>query len=154
LSQEGRHGAATLRDRPDGDPLEPVVPEEEFMRARYALPMPMLLLACATPVQADKVTVLSTAVAGCEVRATKVPGGLRLEAIVSGQGGNSGEYQFEVRKSAGGSSSTTAQGGTFEVGAGQETILSEVTLSGAGTPVAELSVEWANGETCAARYPA
>ena len=123
------------------------------MRTRYALPMPMLLLAYATPVQADKLTVLSAAVAGCEVRATKVPGGLRLEAIVSAQGGSSGEYQFEVRTSGGGSSSTTAQDGTFEVGAGQETILSEVTLSGAGTPVAELSVEWVNGETCTARYP-
>ena len=64
----------------------------------------------------------------CEIRSTDIRGGVRLEAIVIGRAGGSGEYQFVVAKSGGGGTSNISQGGEFEIRAGEETVVGEVTL--------------------------
>lgn len=117
------------------------------MKARYVVPVKACLLAFAPPAEAD-------AGISCLVRATELSGAVHLEAVVSGKTALAGEYQFEVRKSGGGGSANISQGGTFESGPGQQTVLSEVTLGGGGHATAELSITRTGRKTCTARYPA
>ena len=112
----------------------------------------LFMLTVAVPVQGE-IMGSSTADLRCLVRATKTSGGVRLEAVASGDTSTSGEYEFDVRKSGGGNTSATSQGGTFEIGADEDAILSDVTLGGAGTVTAELKIKWESGGTCQARYP-
>ena len=92
----------------------------------------------------------------CEIRSTDIRGGIRLEAVVVGRGGASGEYEFVVAKSGSGGTSNVSQGGDFEIGAGKEAIVGEVTLgSGEKAKVkARLTVSSANGKSaCQDSYP-
>ena len=92
----------------------------------------------------------------CEIRSTDIRGGVRLQAIVAGRGGASGEYEFLVAKSGGGGTSNVSQGGDFDISAGNETVVGEVTLgSGEKAKVkASLTVTSANGKTaCEDSYP-
>ncbi|MBA3518500.1 MAG: hypothetical protein H0T75_12865 [Rhizobiales bacterium] len=118
----------------------------------YILPAALLLMAAAVPLVGQKMTA-QAAERGCEVRATKTAGGVSLQAVAFSDSAGSGEYELIVEKSGGGGSSNTSQGGDFEVGSGGESVLSEVTLSGGGSAVAELTVTWSGGGTCKARYP-
>ena len=92
----------------------------------------------------------------CEIRSTPTPGGVRLEAIVMSSVGVSGEYDLIVAKSGGGGTSNISQGGDFEVGPGEETLLGEVTL-GAGEQThvtADLTVTSTDGTlSCADQHP-
>ena len=119
----------------------------------YLLPAALFLMATAVPVIGQKMTAQAAPERSCEVRATKVAGGIRLQAVAFSSSASSGEYELTVDKSGGGGSSNTSQGGDFEVGSGGESVLSEVTLSGGGSAVAELTVTWSGGGTCKARYP-
>ncbi len=92
----------------------------------------------------------------CEIRSTDIRGGVRLEAIVAGRGGASGEYEFVVAKSGGGGTSNVSQGGEFDISAGNETVVGEVTLGSAekAKVKASLTVTSANGKTaCEDSYP-
>lgn len=119
----------------------------------YLLPAALFLMAAAVPVIGQKMTAEAAPERSCEVRATKVSGGVRLQAVAFSGNAGSGEYELTVDKSGGGGSSNTSQGGDFEVGSGGESVLSEVTLSGGGSAVARLTVSWSGGGTCKARYP-
>lgn len=92
----------------------------------------------------------------CEIRSTDIRGGVRLEAVVVGHGRASGEYEFVVAKSGSGGTSNVSQGGDFEVDAGRETVVGEVTLgSGEKARVrARLTVTSANGRnSCEDSFP-
>ena len=92
----------------------------------------------------------------CEIRSTDIRGGVRLQAIVAGRGGASGEYEFVVAKSGGGGTSNVSQGGEFDISAGNETVVGEVTLGSAekAKVKASLTVTSANGKTaCEDSYP-
>ena len=92
----------------------------------------------------------------CEIRSTDIRGGVRLEAIVIGRAGGMGEYEFVVAKSGGGGTSNISQGGEFQIGAGKETVVGEVTLgSGERAKVkAHLTVNAASGKTsCEDTFP-
>lgn len=92
----------------------------------------------------------------CEIRSTDIRGGVKLEALVLGRRGASGEYEFVVAKSGSGGTSNVSQGGEFEIGAGKETVVGEVTLgSGEKAKVkARLTVNTASGKTsCEDRFP-
>ncbi len=92
----------------------------------------------------------------CEIRSTDIRGGVRLEALVLGRRGASGEYEFVVAKSGSGGTSNVSQGGDFEVGPGKETVVGEVTLgSGEKAKVkARLTVNSASGKTtCEDHFP-
>ena len=92
----------------------------------------------------------------CEIRSTDIRGGIRLEAIVIGRAGGSGEYEFVVAKSSGGGTSNISQGGEFDIGAGKETVVGEVTLgSGEKAKVqARLTVGSASGKpVCQDTFP-
>jgi hypothetical protein len=124
------------------------------MKAQRILGLLLFMLTLAAPVQGEMSELMGSSAADfrCHVRATKASGGVRLEAVVSGETSTSGEYEFEVRKSGGGNTSATSQGGTFEID-NEEAILGEVTLGGGGTSTAELKIRWESGGTCEARYP-
>ena len=92
----------------------------------------------------------------CEIRSTDIRGGVRLEAIVAGRGGASGEYEFVVAKSGGGGTSNVSQGGDFDISAGNETVVGEVSLGSGekGKVKARLTVSSANGQiACEDSYP-
>jgi hypothetical protein len=92
----------------------------------------------------------------CEIRSTDIRGGVRLEAVVVGRGGASGEYEFVVAKSGSGGTSNVSQGGDFEIGAGKEAVVGEVTLGSAekAKVKARLTVSSASGKNaCEYSYP-
>jgi hypothetical protein len=90
----------------------------------------------------------------CEVRATKVSGGILLEALASAGAEIAGEYEFIISKTGPGGSSDVSQGGEFEVGPGREALLGEVTLGSEGGSVeAVLTVRTPDGASCESRFP-
>lgn len=60
----------------------------------------------------------------CEIRASEVPGGLRLESVVYGAPGASGVYQLSLERSGSGGSSNVSQGGDFEIDGAGEAVVS------------------------------
>ena len=109
-----------------------------------------LLLAIVT---GTTMTTQASADSGCEIRAEKVSGGVRLQAVAFSSTAAAGDYEFVVAKSGGGGTSNTSQSGDFESGAAAESVLSEVTLGGGGSYEARLTVTWADGASCTDRYP-
>ena len=87
----------------------------------------------------------------CEIRASRVSGGVLLEAVAVSNKPISGTYEFSVRNESPAGSSNTSQSGEFEIRAGAETVLSEVALSGGGTAKADLRLTWPGGETSCER---
>jgi hypothetical protein len=124
------------------------------MSLRYLLPAFTVALAFTAPVLSEEnLPTKASAERGCEVRVDDVAGGKRLQAVAFATFPASGEYDLVVSKSGGGGTSNTSQGGEFEVGAGTEATLSEVTLGGGGSFTAELTVSWSGGTSCRASYP-
>lgn len=92
----------------------------------------------------------------CEIRSSPSGSGLRLEAVALARSAMSGEYEFVITKRGGGGSSNVSQGGDFQTGPGEETVLGEVTLGpGEGASVkAVLTVTGADGvASCEHHYP-
>ena len=92
----------------------------------------------------------------CEIRSSPAGSGIRLEAVVSAGADMSGEYDFVITKRGGGGSSNVSQGGDFQTGPGEETVLGVVTLGpGEGSSVtAVLTVTEADGRaSCEHHYP-
>lgn len=92
----------------------------------------------------------------CEVRATKDPRGVQLQAVAIADRMVAGEYQFEVEKRGSAGSSQTAQSGEFTLKSGEEIVLGEVAL-GTGdraSYAAKLTLQWDAGEiSCTKSYP-
>lgn len=68
----------------------------------------------------------------CEIRMTEMPGGLRIEGIVYGTPGSTGNYRLELSKSGPSGVSDVRQGGDFMIDPSGETVVS-VTEVGADT---------------------
>ncbi len=64
----------------------------------------------------------------CEVRTTKVPGGVELEAVVSSVRALDGSYSFVVEKTGSGGDSNIAQAGDFSLERGTEHVLGSAGL--------------------------
>lgn len=87
----------------------------------------------------------------CEIRASRVSGGVLLEAVVVSAKPVSGTYEFSVRNDSPAGSSSTSQSGEFEIRPGTETVLSEVALSDGGSAKADLRLSWPGGEAACER---
>lgn len=91
----------------------------------------------------------------CDIRATPMSGGVRLEGLVLSEQALSGTYAFEVRKQGAGGTSMSTQSGEFETSAERE-VVGEVGLGlerGASYS-AKLTISWPGGEvSCVQRYP-
>ncbi|HEX2255437.1 MAG TPA: curli-like amyloid fiber formation chaperone CsgH [Afifellaceae bacterium] len=120
-----------------------------------ALPLVPLALAHG-PAPQGTVAGVGTDPVRCEVRATAIPGGVRLKGSVASDKALAGSYALRVEKRGSGGSSSNMQSGEFEVAAGAEEIVSEVGLGlerGASYR-AELTVRWPGGEAaCVSTYP-
>ena len=90
----------------------------------------------------------SAALSKCEVRATAIPGGLRLEAIVRGTPGEVGSYQLALETSDADGISKAGQGGAFTVAAAGEVTVAtnEFSLSHGQTYRADMKVSGPKGE--------
>jgi hypothetical protein len=89
--------------------------------------------------------------AGCQIRASLMPNGLRLEALADPQEAIAGEYRLSVAKDSASGSSRNLQSGAFQVEAGKQQILATIILdrSAVGHYSATLSLQWENGhESC------
>jgi hypothetical protein len=64
----------------------------------------------------------------CEVRTTKVPGGVELEAVVSGLRALDGSYSFVIEKRGSAGDSDIAQAGEFSVEHAAEQVLGSAGL--------------------------
>ena len=82
----------------------------------------------------------------CEIRSTKVGGGVQLEGVVVARKPTAGDYEFVVRKSGGGGTSNSSQSGDFELGARQESVVGDVMLGGGGSYDADLTIRWKGGK--------
>ena len=118
-----------------------------MLKPVYLLALPLIPLAWAQSSlsHSTKATQASGEV-GCEIRTTKVPGGMRLEGVVHARKPATGEYEFVVSKSGGGGTSNSSQSGDFELDTRQESVVGEVTLGGGGSAKAHLSVRWDGGK--------
>jgi CsgH protein len=89
--------------------------------------------------------------AGCQIRASILPSGLRLEAVADAQAPIAGEYKLTVAKDSESGSSRNVQSGAFQADAGQQQVLATIILdrSAVGHYSATLSLEWDDGhESC------
>jgi hypothetical protein len=117
-----------------------------MLKAFYALlALPLIPLAFAQAPLPRGAAAGASVDVGCEIRATKVSGGVQLEGVVFARKPAAGEYEFVVSKSGGGTSNTSQSGG-FELDARQESVVGEVTLGGGGSAKARLTVRWDGGE--------
>ena len=92
----------------------------------------------------------------CEIRATTVPGGVRLQPVAVARMPVSGTYAFVATARNAGSTSNTSQSGTFDLEAGEERVLGDVILGlGEGAShVARLTLRWGDREvSCGEDYP-
>lgn len=90
----------------------------------------------------------------CLIRTAATADGTELQAIALASHDASGEYEFLVRKSGGGGTSSTSQSGDFEVRGDGETVLSAATIGGPGSVTANLTVWSSAGEVvCTAEFP-
>ena len=64
----------------------------------------------------------------CEVRTTKVPGGVELEAVVSSVRALNGSYSFVIEKIGSGGDSNIAQAGDFSLERGAEQVVGSAGL--------------------------
>ena len=64
----------------------------------------------------------------CQVRTTKVPGGVQLEAVVSSVRALKGSYSFVVEKRGSSGSSNIAQAGEFSLERGAEQVVGSAGL--------------------------
>lgn len=93
---------------------------------------------------------------GCEIRATQVPGGVKLEGLVLSEKALSGSYGFQVRKQGAAGTSTSMQSGDFEAAADKESVVGQVGLGleRGASYTAELTISWPEGEvSCSKRHP-
>lgn len=89
----------------------------------------------------------ATGAVACDVRATVLAGGVKLEAVATSTSDISGTYSLNVDTD--GSGNSVVQGGDFEVRPGLETTLSTVVLgqeAGEGF-TARLTLRWPTGST-------
>jgi hypothetical protein len=92
----------------------------------------------------------------CEIRATAMPGGVRLEGAVLSRTRLAGSYSFKVAKRGRGGTSSSSQSGEVLAAAGIEEVVGEVGLGlerGASYS-AELAIRRPDGRTaCVSIYP-
>lgn len=81
-------------------------------------------MATAGPTQSSKL---------CEIKATPQAGRISLEAVAKADRSLSGAYTLRIEQTGGNGSSNITQGGAFEVSAGQDTVLSSVTMASRGS---------------------
>ena len=100
------------------------------------------------PVAPDSRTRVRTGVE-CEVRISRRPGGVELEAMAVAGRKTTGEYEFIIEKRGSGGSSSINQGGTFSLVPGQEQVLGSagLGLEGRASYTARLNLEGPRGET-------
>lgn len=79
-------------------------------------------------------------VLGCHIEVSRIGGGVALSAVVVSQRALAGNYRLRVSKSGGGGSADIDQSGGFSTSGGSS-IVSSVTLGGAGRFVARLTVD-------------
>lgn len=120
------------------------------------------LLGLAAPLALAAIAPHATTAAGgnaslsCAIQTTPVAGGVRVEAVATAKADVAGSYRLSVEGGSDGGGNTIAQGGDFEVSAGERSVLSTVLLGGdAGSKFqARLTVEWPGGSTtCRASGP-
>jgi hypothetical protein len=91
----------------------------------------------------------------CEIRATSLASGVKLEGVVVSSRPLAGRYDFQVRKTGRAGTSNSAQSGEFETRRGDEAIGQVgLGLERGASFEAELVLRWDGGETsCAVRGP-
>ena len=93
----------------------------------------------------------------CEIRTTRAPGGIELEAVASAQRARSGSYSFDIEKSGSSGDSNIAQAGEFSLDRGAEQILgsARLALARSDSYSADLVLTDSSGEVlCEADKPA
>ena len=121
----------------------------------YALALPLAALGTfAWFSEGEAVTSKPSEVVTCEIVSEPFSGGVGLVAKATAKAPASGSYEFVVSKQGSAGISNTAQSGEFELGSGEDVVLSEVSLGlDAGSRyVAELSLTW-NGGEASCKYP-
>jgi hypothetical protein len=94
--------------------------------------------------------------AQCEIRATAIPGSLRLEGVVYGVPGDAGSYQLTLARSGPGGTSNVSQGGDYVVDASGEAVVSvsEFNRGARDTLDAVMTIEDSYGvSSCERAYP-
>ena len=115
-------------------------------KSLYLLALPLIPLAWAQSSPSHGTVAQASIDVNCEIRTTKVPGGVRLEGVVFARKPATGEYEFGVSMSGGGGTSNSSQSGDFELDARQESVVGEVMLGGGGSSKAHLTVRWDGGK--------
>jgi hypothetical protein len=85
----------------------------------------------------------------CEIRSTRVPGGIALETLATAQKRVAGTYRLVVTKNGPAGTSDIVQGGAFRAGRGKDTVLGSVELGieRGASYVAKLSLSWDGQKT-------
>lgn len=83
----------------------------------------------------------------CEITVSKRGGMTTLEGIVTSPQSLSGSYRMSVVTSGSGGGSDIDQSGAFSATAGKSASLGVVSLGGAASYSAELTVKWSGGST-------
>ncbi len=129
------------------------MPYPRYMASKH-MALIALSASLALPPQTDPAVSMPVAdqnAAGCQIRASLVPSGLRLEALADPHEAIAGEYRLSVTKDSESGSSRNLQSGAFQVEAGKQQILATIILdrSAVGHYNATLSLKWENGhESC------
>lgn len=125
-----------------------------------------ILIGCATASFADgnasaptitHTSAKAEAPLACTIQATKVRGGVRLEALVATQHKAAGTYQLMLTKAGPAGSSDVSQGGEFAVMPGTTSVLSgsEISLERGAKLMAKLTLTTPDGDiACEAAFEA
>ena len=123
----------------------------------YALALPLVAVgAFAWLPKGEAMSQQTSKGVSCEIRSEAVSGGVALAATAAADRPASGAYEFIVSKSGAAGTSNTAQSGDFELGSGEDAVLSEVTLGvdSGSRYVAELRLTFDGGTVfCRQAYP-
>ncbi|MEQ8266521.1 MAG: curli-like amyloid fiber formation chaperone CsgH [Parvibaculum sp.] len=104
-----------------------------------------LAFGCASAIASS--TEAASSSSACEIRMTEMSGGLRIEGIVYGTPGSTGNYRLELSKSGPSGVSDVRQGGDFMIDPSGETVVSvtEVGADTRGSYQAAMSVDGTAG---------
>jgi hypothetical protein len=92
----------------------------------------------------------------CEIRTTKVPGGVRLQPFASARVPTSGTYEFIATSHGAGGNANSSLSGTFDLQADEDLVLGNAMLSleSGASYAAHLTLVWEGGETsCIEPHP-
>ena len=123
------------------------------MMLLLALPILPGLVAFASAGAADRAATQTGAASidsvRCEVRVSKAPGGIELEAVVAADRKASGVYRFVIEKRGSGGRSMVSQDGDFSLAPGREEVVGAASLGleRGASYTARVSLENGRGKT-------